>query len=247
MVALLVVASALFSAAGLALAAVGIGLLMRGDDAWMLGAIGVLPCYAAYLFGRAASRIRRESKANPPTPAQKQARRRRVRDGLVFGVVVAAGSATAPDDHGARHRRDRRGRGRPARARGGIRAVETAPSSQTLLVVEGLEHHQRPADLDAALRRLQLVRRVGRVALADERVPVLAARLAPDEEAVDVRKVVHRLLHVGGPLLRPWIVSFDQPPVMGHRYLLGEKAPFSSTGTPVRKRAESPFGGSPRP
>jgi hypothetical protein len=96
MVALLVVASALFSAAGLALAAVGIGLLMRGDDAWMLGAIGVLPCYAAYLFGRAASRIRRGSKANPPTPAQKQARRRRVRDGVVFGVVVAAGSATAP-------------------------------------------------------------------------------------------------------------------------------------------------------
>jgi hypothetical protein len=96
-VVLFAIFGALLSVCGIGLVAVGVGMMAEGTGAGVALILCGLPvCYGAYLFGRAAIRLRRELHDRPPNTDEKQARRKSVRGVLGYTAAMIAGAIALP-------------------------------------------------------------------------------------------------------------------------------------------------------
>jgi hypothetical protein len=89
MVVLFALVAAAFVVVGLYFVVAGAVFLVRGDLAGVMGLIGVLVLYGAYLFARVAWRVRRDAVEHPPSPEQRRVRRRTV-GSVIAGTVAQA-------------------------------------------------------------------------------------------------------------------------------------------------------------
>jgi hypothetical protein len=104
MVALFMLVAAAFAACGLGLVGLGIVLAVEGTVAGgLIGAgCGVVIAYGAYLFGRAAIRIRYQLHAEPLTPVQTKARRSNVEHVLGYIAIIVIAELLLPVSTGVR-------------------------------------------------------------------------------------------------------------------------------------------------
>lgn len=97
MVVLFAIFGALLAACGLGLGALGIGMLVGGNTAGVVGVLCGLPiCYGGYLFGRAAVRVRRDSHEHPLSEQRQRSRQRKVGFFLTYTASLIVGAVTLP-------------------------------------------------------------------------------------------------------------------------------------------------------
>jgi hypothetical protein len=95
---LFAVVAALLGAFGLGFATWGVVLIAEGHAG--VGLVGVIlglpPSYGAYLFGRAAVRVRRDLREHPPSEQQESYRRRKVHYYVGYTAAVVIGAVVLP-------------------------------------------------------------------------------------------------------------------------------------------------------
>ena len=85
------------AACGVAIAGSGIDVLVAGDPAGLFGVGCGLPVfYGAYLFGRAAIRVRRDLRARSLTDDERHSRRRKAGFFVVYAASLIASAAALP-------------------------------------------------------------------------------------------------------------------------------------------------------
>jgi hypothetical protein len=102
-VVLFAIFGALLASCGVGLSALGIGMLVEGNTAGIGGIVCGLPaCYGAYLFGRAAIRLRRDLHDHPLSVRQRRTRQGKLRYLLFYTASLIAAAVMMPVPTGVR-------------------------------------------------------------------------------------------------------------------------------------------------